>query len=370
MDYSYAIASIEKPTGKQQLIKKYQKVDDIIKDLIYCFKTYNYQAVPIAKKYRTGNFRTDAKNIYYFTRDNIDYDAEGEDRQTSRSFSQIMYDGWGDCKHTALVIGSLGWNEGYNVIFRVVEYAGLFSGDPITHIYVLLENPKTGEQIIVDPLQMFDYEKNYSKKIGDYKAIQNSDNMALYRLSGIPTAPTRSGYNSFVTNAKSSLTFTTNRVGSFPTMIVQKPVHPLSTNPIATQPKASSSIVLPKPGVNLHPPALPLSSILKPKATIIPIPTAVPALQIKPTIPSPATALVSTPSTTNTFGSPVFTTSSKPPAIAIPAANQITSKLVSPGVDGGTPASMNPNLTSSGIPTPLKVLGGVALAWGLFKLLK
>lgn len=183
MNYDTVISNIEKPDFKQKQVKKYQNTDDIITDLIYCFKKYNYQAKPIADKYKTGNIKQDARTIYDFIKKNIKYDAEPEIDQTTRSFSRIIHDKWGDCKHTALIVASIGYNEGYNVIFRVVRYVS--NGDYLYHVYALLEN-KFGRRVIVDPLQDFDFEKKYDKKIGDYKAINN---MALTRLTGTSNTP-------------------------------------------------------------------------------------------------------------------------------------------------------------------------------------
>lgn len=183
MNYESVVASIEKPDYREKVVKEYQGTRDIIKDLVYCFKKYNYQAKPIAKDYGTGNIKTDSKKIWNFIRKNIKYKAEPEGDQTTRSFSRIINDKWGDCKHSALTVGSIGWNEGYTVIFRIVRYV-TYNGSKkeyLHHVYTILED-KNGTQVIVDPLQDFDYEKPFDKKIGDYKAINN---MTLTRLTGV-----------------------------------------------------------------------------------------------------------------------------------------------------------------------------------------
>lgn len=183
MNYENVVASIEKPDYREKVVKEYQGTRDIIKDLVFCFKKYNYQAKPVAKEYGTGNVKTDAKAIWNYLRKNIKYKAEPEGDQTTRSFSRIQFDKWGDCKHTALTVGSIGWNEGYTVIFRIVRYV-IYNGSKkeyLHHVYTILED-KNGNQVIVDPLQDFDYEKPFDKKIGDYKAINN---MTLTRLTGV-----------------------------------------------------------------------------------------------------------------------------------------------------------------------------------------
>lgn len=190
IEYDEVISSIEKPNGKHKKIAEYQDTDDIIKDLIYCFRSFNFQAKPVAKKFGTGNFDVDARNIYDYVKNNIDYKAEPVSDQTTRSFSAIQHDKWGDCKHTALTAGSIAWNEGYSVIFRVVRYVFYKANGKksyLCHVYAVLED-KNGRRIIVDPLQSYNYEKPFDKKIGDFKA---ENNMALTRITGVKRTPFR-----------------------------------------------------------------------------------------------------------------------------------------------------------------------------------
>ncbi len=182
MNYNTVISAIEPPKYKEQLIKKYQNTADIINDLLYCFKYYNTQALPLSKLYRTGNIKTDSRKIYDFIRENIKYNAEPFTSQTTSSFSRIIHDKNGDCKHSALIVGSIGYSMGYNVFFRFVSYD---KDKQLGHVYTILQDPKTKEKIIVDPLQSFNYEKPFTKK-KDYLAINlNPKNMALTRLTGI-----------------------------------------------------------------------------------------------------------------------------------------------------------------------------------------
>lgn len=342
MNYAYAIANIEKPNYNEKVIKKYQTVNDIIKDLIFCFKNYNYQAEPLAKKYFTGNFRTDAKNIYDFTRREINYDAEDEENQTSRSFSRIIFDKDGDCKHTALVTGSLGWNQGYNVIFRVVEYKDFFGDEIITHIYTILEHPKTKEQIIVDPLQMFNYEKKYFNKIGDYKAI-NTTNMALSRLTGISKPQKKFLYDENQTiisdDRGRQLVMTSNTIGAT----------------LLAAPKISPPFQTTSPIIKVTAPILPIKTI--------PVP-AVPALQVTPAIPSPIN-----------MQKPPVQTYAKVPAPAYGGNAPGGSKLVAVKPDDtkiapGEMANYAMPVQDTGIPMPVKIIGTLAIGYGLGKLFK
>jgi len=181
MQYSTVINSIDRPNFREQLIKQYQSTNDIITDLIYCFKNYNYQALPVSKVVRYGNIKQDAKTIYDFIRQNIHYTAEPFTKQTTSSFSRIIHNKKGDCKHSFLIVGSIGWNLGYDVIIRFVSYD---KDKTLGHVYTILQDHKTKQRIIVDPLQAFNYEKNYTNK-KDYIAINKTPtNMALMRLTG------------------------------------------------------------------------------------------------------------------------------------------------------------------------------------------
>jgi hypothetical protein len=186
MNYSEVINAIPSPNGKERVISKRQDTEDIIDEIVFCFKSYNKQAAKVSDIIRTGDVKTDSKSIYDFIRHNIEYIAEPENDQTVRSFSRIIHDKQGDCKHSALIVASLGWNMGYDVIFRFVSYV---KGESYGHVYALLSDPKTGQVIIVDPLQKFNSEKDYVKKV-DYIAKQKNSKMTLSRLTGIEDLPT------------------------------------------------------------------------------------------------------------------------------------------------------------------------------------
>ena len=178
MSYTAVLNSVPKPDYNKKIITDYQSTKDIIADLIQCFKIYNYQAKTTAyKHFYTGDITKDAKNIYDFIKTNITYDAEPFENQTTRSFSRIIHDKHGDCKHSALIVSCLAWNMGYDVIFRFVDYTGKGYG----HVYTLIQDPVTKKTVIVDPLQDFNYEKYYKHKL-DYIAKNNKD-MTLTRLS-------------------------------------------------------------------------------------------------------------------------------------------------------------------------------------------
>lgn len=182
MEYSRIKNEISRPDFKEHIVKQYQSTNDIIADLIYCFKLYNKQAKPISNIYRTGNIKTDSRKIYDFIKNNIVYNAEPFTNQTTSSFSRIIYNKQGDCKHSALIVSDIGYQMGYDVFFRFVSYD---KDKVLGHVYIILKDPKTKETVIVDPLQAFNYEKPVTAK-KDYLAKNlNPNNMALTRLTGV-----------------------------------------------------------------------------------------------------------------------------------------------------------------------------------------
>lgn len=180
MRYEDVKRVIPEPEFKEVLIKKYQSTNDIIADLIYTFKKYKFQTNGVAENLHTGNIKNDSYEIWNFIRDEITYKAEPFKRQTTSSFSRIIFDKKGDCKHSALIVSSIGYQMGYNVIFRFVSYD---NDKTLGHVYVILEDPTTKERIIIDPLQTFNDEKKFTKH-KDYKALQINNNMTLSRLTG------------------------------------------------------------------------------------------------------------------------------------------------------------------------------------------
>lgn len=182
MEYKSVVNAIVKPEYKEHIVKQYQGTADIIADLIYCFKLYNSQAKPVSNIMHTGYIKTDGRKIYDFIKNNISYNAEPFTNQTTSSFSRIIHNKKGDCKHSALIVADIGYNMGYNVLFRFASYE---KNKNLGHVYTLLQDPKTKEIVIVDPLQSFNYEKPFTAK-KDYLAKNlKPNNMALTRLSGM-----------------------------------------------------------------------------------------------------------------------------------------------------------------------------------------
>lgn len=180
---------VPSPVYDSEIISKYQSTNDIIKDLIHCFKAYNSQGKTLSKYLYCGNIDTDAKNIYDFVKNNFIYSEEPAKEQTTRSFSRIIHDNSPiDCKHQSLLSSILAWNMGYNVFFKFVSY---YDGQTFGHVYVVIQDKDTKEKIIIDPLQKFNSERPFKKKFfarafqnRSIKPIIKENNMTLTRLSG------------------------------------------------------------------------------------------------------------------------------------------------------------------------------------------
>lgn len=183
MNYNAEILNnITPPNGERLIIKNYQKTKDIIKDLIFCFKTYNHQVQPLIKNFKGLNSNSEAKKIYNFIKNNIEYKEEPREDQTTKSITAILHDKQGDCKHTALLAGSIAYQLGYNVIFKFVSY---YPGENYGHVYVVINKPGEKEHFIIDTLQDFNSEKKYDKSL---KAVainnQLKNKTMLTRITG------------------------------------------------------------------------------------------------------------------------------------------------------------------------------------------
>ena len=187
---------VEQPNYDDEVIKNYQTTRDIIKDVTYCFKKYNYQAKPIAKYFGTGNTEKDAKNIWNFTKNNFKYSAEPQEDQTTRSFARLIHGQEKvDCKHTAQIEACIAWNMGYNVFFKFVSYN---EGETYGHVYCIIQNPNTRERYSIDPLQDFNTEKSFVRAT-NYKAINNlKPKQMLSRLSGVETEENLQGVGNYM----------------------------------------------------------------------------------------------------------------------------------------------------------------------------
>jgi hypothetical protein len=164
------INTLPAPLFRSQMIAGWQNVGDIISAIQDQHKRSLPEAAKIAKYFRGSNERETARNIFNFLKSETQYRVESSNKQTTKTLSRFLHDGYGDCKHYSLFICTIMSVCGYRCLYRFAGYRG----KDLTHVYCVLPNSNT----IVDAvLPYFDSEKTpvYKKDI----------DMSLYRLSGI-----------------------------------------------------------------------------------------------------------------------------------------------------------------------------------------
>ena len=181
--YNKILSKLPVPKYIDTKIMRNQSTNDIIRELTNSYNLYSDQGSYIYSDFYDDDPIKTAKNIHKFLKNNLEYEIEPEKQQTSKSLTRYLNDGYGDCKHYSLAIASiLKFMPKYDKIcFRFVSY-DMFSPS-VTHVYVVAKT-KEGDEIKIDPLQDFNYEKKFY-----FKKDKCFPVMALSRLSGTDRIP-------------------------------------------------------------------------------------------------------------------------------------------------------------------------------------
>lgn len=161
--------------GNVQKIVQEQTTGDIIDAIMDAHNKYQSEYAKIAPYFKGRNDRATAQNIWNFLKLNIKYQIEPGNRQTVKSPSALLAQGYGDCKHYAKFAAGILQNLNIPYAYRFSSYRYLDSTPQ--HVFVVV-NPGTKNEIWIDPvLPTFDNRKKYFHSI-DKK-------MSLYSISGI-----------------------------------------------------------------------------------------------------------------------------------------------------------------------------------------
>jgi len=162
--------------NRREMLESDQSTGDIINAILDAHKRHAGDYSKISSFFNAGSNRDTARKIYNFLKGNVKYVIEPGSRQTVKSPSAILAQGFGDCKHYSLFAGGILQNLGIPFAYRFASYR-VFNKEP-QHVFVVV-NPGTNNEIWIDPvLNKFDYKKAYTYAI-DRKP------MALYSISGI-----------------------------------------------------------------------------------------------------------------------------------------------------------------------------------------
>jgi hypothetical protein len=162
--------------NRQEMLESDQSTGDIINAILNAHKRHAGDYAKISSFFNAGSSRDTARKIYNFLKGNVKYIIEPGSKQTVKSPSAILAQGYGDCKHYSLFAGGILQNLGIPFNYRFASYR-VFNKEP-QHVFVVV-NPGTKNEIWIDPvLNKFDYKKAYT-----YATDRKP--MALYSISGI-----------------------------------------------------------------------------------------------------------------------------------------------------------------------------------------
>jgi hypothetical protein len=180
VDKRLLLTKLKPYIGSLKIVKYSQGTGDIIKELLQAHKDEAKEYDKIYPYFIGRNVRETCRNIYNFLKQNVRYDIEPSSKQTLKSPSSIIAQGYGDCKQYSQFIGGiLGAMErnrgGAEWCYRFASYN---DQKIIQHVFVVAKD-KEGKEIWIDPvLPKFDQRKKYNYK------IDKKPSMALYRISG------------------------------------------------------------------------------------------------------------------------------------------------------------------------------------------
>jgi hypothetical protein len=162
--------------NRHEMLESDQSTGDIIQAILDAHKKHAGDYAKISSFFNAGSTRDTARKIFNFLKGNVKYIIEPGSRQTVKSPSAILAQGYGDCKHYSLFAGGILQNLGIPFNYRFASYR-VFNKEP-QHVFVVV-NPGTKNEIWIDPvLNKFDYKKAYT-----YATDRKP--MALYSISGV-----------------------------------------------------------------------------------------------------------------------------------------------------------------------------------------
>lgn len=181
MTASGLLAVLPPYKGKAVTIVADQDVKDIVNEVCAAHKFFAKDYDAIAGDFWTGNIYDTCQQLFNFCKQNITYEVESDDEQTTKSPAAILTEGHGDCKHYAgFIAGVLDainrkYDAGIDWNYRFASY-DLFNSTP-QHVFVVA-NDNEGD-IWIDPvLKKFD-----ARLQPRHKAINKKP--MLQRVSGI-----------------------------------------------------------------------------------------------------------------------------------------------------------------------------------------
>lgn len=153
MDKKTLIGLLPPYNDAWMLIHQNQNVSDIVNEVLNAHKEFAPYYNKIALCFDSDNVEDICSKLYNFCKDNINYQEESEEDQTSALPTGILIRGYGDCKHYAGFCG--GVLDGINRLagkkikwnYRFASY-NVFDSTP-HHVFIVVHD--NGDEIWIDP---------------------------------------------------------------------------------------------------------------------------------------------------------------------------------------------------------------------------
>lgn len=181
MDRNYLLGKLPAFKNSSLLIKKEQTVSDIVGEVLAAHEAFAKDYELIAGDFWRGNALDTARGLFTFLKNNIVYEVEGDDVQTTKSPAAILAMGHGDCKHYAGFIAGIldalnRMGAGIDWTYRFAGYSGSRTPE---HVFVVLK--ENGRDYWIDPVL-----KTFNERLRPSVFIDKKPkSMALMRISGL-----------------------------------------------------------------------------------------------------------------------------------------------------------------------------------------
>ena len=140
--------------NSNEILKDKQQVHDIIKEVCEAQRFFASDYDNIYQFFDYGSIYQICKRLWIFCKENIYYEIESEDYQTTRSPSAILSLSDGDCKHysgfIAGVLAAINRNtdKKINWFYRFAGYS--YTSNEVAHVFVVVND--NGNEIWIDPV--------------------------------------------------------------------------------------------------------------------------------------------------------------------------------------------------------------------------
>jgi len=232
--------------GKIGILKYEQNTDDIITHLLKCHDEYKKDYDKIYPYFLGNTLEETCYNIFDFLKKNVLYRIEPSTKQTLKSPSAIMAQGYGDCKQYSQFAGGIldAINRNKYKIDWCYRFASYNNDKELQHVFIVAKD-NTGKEIWLDPvLSSFNNRKKYTFK-------EDKKPMALYKISGFTTvskaAAAQKSFRNMTNEERSAYINSKIQSGQLtlpPAQPVAEPVtQPVETNPYYGLPETNLPVI-------------------------------------------------------------------------------------------------------------------------------